>query len=158
MLVATATRWPGLARAIGHPELVSDPRFQSIEGFTKHSAELTGLLEGEFRSQTFAYWQAALDGEGVTYGAIQTPQQVAKDPQLFASDIAIPIEGINDLKYTINSPINLRGVSKVSARRAPELGEHNDEILGELGFSENDIAALRAEGAIPPAAHPEPAR
>jgi crotonobetainyl-CoA:carnitine CoA-transferase CaiB-like acyl-CoA transferase len=158
VLVGTAPRWPGLARAVGHPELVSDPRFQSIEGFTKHSAVLTGLLESAFQSQPFAYWKTALDREGVTYGAIQTPEQAAKDPQLFANDIAVPIEGVSELEYTINSPINLRGISKISAKRAPELGEHNDEVLVELGFSENDIAALRAEGAIPLAAQPEPAR
>ena len=158
MLVGTAARWPGLARALGHPELLTDPRFQTIDDLTNHSAELTHLLESTFGSQPFAHWQAALDSEGVTYGAISTPQQVANDPQLFANDIAVPIEGVNDLAYTINSPINLRGASKVSAKRAPELGEHNEDILTQLGFSDADIATLRNEGAIPQAAQQELAR
>jgi crotonobetainyl-CoA:carnitine CoA-transferase CaiB-like acyl-CoA transferase len=158
MLVGSAHSWPGLARALGHPELLTDPRFQSIDDLTTHSVALTHLLESTFGSQHFAYWQTALDREGVVYGAIQTPAQVVNDPQLFVNDIAVPIEGVNDLEYTINSPVNVRGASKVSARRAPELGEHNDVILTELGFSDADIAELRSEGAIPQAAQQESAR
>ena len=158
MLVGSAHSWPGLTRALGHPGLLTDPRFQTIDDLTTHSMELTRLLENTFGSQPFAYWQDVLDREGVVYGAIQTPEQVAKDPQLFANGIVVPIEGVSDLEYTINSPVTVRGVAKVPARRAPELGEHNDDILAELGFSETDIAQLRTEGAIPPAAQPEPAR
>ena len=47
----------------------------------------------------------------------------------------------------------MHGVSKVAARRAPEIGEHNDELLKELGFSSGEIAEFRANGAIPHAAH-----
>jgi crotonobetainyl-CoA:carnitine CoA-transferase CaiB-like acyl-CoA transferase len=55
------------------------------------------------------------------------------------------------LKQTISSPIKVHGVAKVPARRAPDLGEHNDEVLMELGFSSREIEGLRANGTIPPA-------
>jgi crotonobetainyl-CoA:carnitine CoA-transferase CaiB-like acyl-CoA transferase len=149
MLAASPPHWPGLAKAVGHPELLTDPRFADLEGFTTNSAVLTGLLDAEFRSRPLEHWKEVLDRERITYSVIQTPEEAAKDPQLRANDIVVPLEGVSGLEYTINSPINLRGLSKVPAKRAPELGEHNEEVLAELGFSTEEIEGLRAAGAIP---------
>jgi formyl-CoA transferase len=55
------------------------------------------------------------------------------------------------LTSTISSPIQVHGVAKVPARRAPGIGEHNEEVLGQLGFSATEIDGLRANGAIPKA-------
>jgi formyl-CoA transferase len=155
MLVASPTHWPGLAQAVGHPELLTDPRFAGPESFTKNSAELTSLLDAAFRAQPLAHWKQILDQQRVTYSVIQTPQEAADDPQLRVNDIVVPLEGVSGLEYTVSSPINMRGVAKVPAKRAPELGEHNDEILQQLGFSGEDIQQLRAEGAIPGSAQRE---
>jgi crotonobetainyl-CoA:carnitine CoA-transferase CaiB-like acyl-CoA transferase len=149
MLAASPPHWPGLAKAVGHPELLTDPRFADLEGFTTNSAVLTGLLDAEFRSRPLDHWKEVLDRERITYSVIQTPEETAKDPQLRANDIIVPLKGVSGLEYTINSPINLRGMSKVPAKRAPELGEHNGEVLAELGFSTDEIKQLRAAGAIP---------
>ncbi|MET8126830.1 CoA transferase [Streptomyces sp. NPDC005065] len=149
MLVASPPHWPGLTRAIGHPELLEDPRFADVEGFVKNSTALSELLDAEFRTQPFAHWKDALGRERVTYSLIQTPEQAAQDPQLRANDIVVPLEGVSGLEETISSPVNLRGVPKVPAKRAPDLGEHNDEILAELGFGPAEIAELRAQGTIP---------
>jgi crotonobetainyl-CoA:carnitine CoA-transferase CaiB-like acyl-CoA transferase len=158
MLAASPPHWPGLARAVGHPELLTDPRFADLEGFTTNSAVLTGLLDAEFRSRPLDYWKEVLDRERITYSVIQTPEETAKDPQLRVNDIIVPLKGVSGLEYTINSPINLRGISKVPAKRAPELGEHNDEVLTDLGFSTEEIDTFRAEGAIPGATELEAMR
>jgi formyl-CoA transferase len=118
---------------------------------------LTGLLDAEFRSQPLAHWREVLGRERITYSVIQSPEQAAQDPQLRANDIVVPLEGVSGLDYTVNSPITFRGVAKVPATRAPELGEHNDEILAELGFSTHEIEQLRAEKAIPDETQPEAA-
>jgi formyl-CoA transferase len=158
MLVASPWHWSGLAQAIGHPELLKDPRFADSDGIAKNSVVLTGLLEAEFRSRPLAHWQEVLGQEHITYSVIQTPEEAAKDPQLRANDIVVPIEGVSELEYTVSSPINLRGVPKVPAKRAPELGEHNQEVLIALGFSTDEIEALRAEKAIPGPTAPKAAR
>jgi crotonobetainyl-CoA:carnitine CoA-transferase CaiB-like acyl-CoA transferase len=81
---------------------------------------------------------------------VREPQEVANDPQLRANDIVVPLEGAGEkLTSTINSPIQVHGVSKVPARRAPRIGEHNDEVLKELGFGDHEIDSLRVSGAIP---------
>ena len=67
-----------------------------------------------------------------------------------ANEIIVPLEGAGGkLTSTISSPIQLHGVAKVPARRAPHLGEHTDEILGELGFDAKGIEDLRTSGAVP---------
>jgi formyl-CoA transferase len=50
---------------------------------------------------------------------------------------------------TVSSPIQVHGVTKVAARRANEIGEHNEEVLTELGFGAKEIDGLRADGVIP---------
>jgi len=92
-----------------------------------------------------------LDGVHVTFGAVREPHEVINDPQLRANEIVVPLEGAGEkLTSTISSPIQVHGVTKVPARRAPGLGEHNEEVLKELGFNSDDIVGLRAGGAIPP--------
>ena len=105
-----------------------------------------------------AHWKEVLDAARLPYGVIQSPEEAAADPQLRAADIVVPIEGARDLDYTVNNPITLRGLARVPARRAPEHGEHNDEILADLGFGVDDIAQLREQKVIPPAAEQETPR
>jgi crotonobetainyl-CoA:carnitine CoA-transferase CaiB-like acyl-CoA transferase len=95
---------------------------------------------------------AAILGIHVTFGVARGPQEVINDPQLRANDIVVPLEGAGGkLTSTISSPIQVHGVAKVPAKRAPALGEHNEEVLRDLGFNTNEIDALRANGATPDA-------
>ena len=97
-----------------------------------------------------AHWREVFEKAHLTFGAVQAPGEVVNDPQLKANDIVVPLEGAGAaLKLTISSPLQLLDVAKVPARRAPELGEHNEEILTLLGFSAKEIDGLHASGAVP---------
>ena len=120
--------------------------------------ELAAVLDAEFRAQPLAHWKEVLDKARIPYGIIQTPEEAAEDPQLRANNIVVPIEGAADLDYTVNNPLTLRGMARVPARRAPEHGEHNAEILAQLGFSADDIDQLQVTGAIPGAPEQETAK
>jgi len=99
-----------------------------------------------------------LDRAHITYGVVHQPQDVINDPQLPANDIIVPLEGAGErLKLTVSSPIKVHGVSKVTAQRAPELGEHNEEVLKELGFTSAEIDGLLSSGVIPRVPFLEPA-
>ena len=64
--------------------------------------------------------------------------------------IVVPLEGAGGkLTSTISSPIQVQGVAKVPARRAPDIGEHNDEILRQLGFNAAEIESLHASATVP---------
>ena len=92
------------------------------------------------------------------YGVIQSPEEAAADPQLRAADIVVPIEGAQDLDYTVTTRSLFAGLARVPSRRAPEHGEHNDDVLAQLGFSAGDIAQLREQKVIPVAAERETVR
>ena len=86
----------------------------------------------------------------VTFGAVRGPQEVIEDPQLRENEIVVPLEGAGGkLTSTISSPIQVHGVNKVPARRAPDLGEHNNEVLELLGFSLTEIDSLQTGGVVP---------
>ena len=108
------------------------------------------FLDEIFATQPMAHWYEVFNGVHVTFGAVRGPQEVVNDPQLRANDIIVPLEGAGGkLTSTISSPIQVYGVAKVSAKRAPKIGEHNEEVLRQLGFSATEIDGLRADGAIP---------
>jgi len=151
LIVVQAKDWPALAKASGLPHLISDTRFADEKSRVANTRQLTEILDHEFSSQPLAQWRSVLDQANVTYGVVRYPAEVINDPQLLANDIVVPLEGAGEnLKQTISSPIKIHGVAKVPARRAPDLGEHNDEVLTELGFSTKEIEGLRANSTIPP--------
>jgi formyl-CoA transferase len=149
LIVMTPDRWPAFAAGLGRPELVADPRFVDPAQRAMNASQLTAILDEVFRSQPMAHWHDTLNEAHVTFGVVREPSQVVDDPQLRPNDIVVPLEGAGEkLKFTISSPLRVHDVAKEPARRAPEIGEHNDELLAELGFSAHDILALRASGAL----------
>jgi crotonobetainyl-CoA:carnitine CoA-transferase CaiB-like acyl-CoA transferase len=110
---------------------------------------LTAILDEIFRSQPMAHWYEIFSDTGVTFGAVREPHEVINDPQLRANDIVVPIEGAGDsITSTISSPFQIHGVTKTPAKHAPNLGEHNEEVLSELGFSADEIGSFRASGVL----------
>jgi formyl-CoA transferase len=150
VLIVTADKLAPVAQAIGRSDLLKDPRFSSPAKLMANMPQLTAILDEVFCAQPMAYWYQVFNGIHVTFGAVRGPQEVINDPQLRLNDIVVPLEGAGGkLTSTISSPIQVHGVAKAPARRAPALGEHNDEVLRQLGFSAADIDGLRATGAVP---------
>jgi formyl-CoA transferase len=147
VLALTPDKWADAAKAIGRPDLLTDPRFSDPVKIGANRQELVAILDEAFGAQPMAHWYEALNG--FTLGAVRGPQEVINDPQLKANDIVVPLEGAGGkLTSTISSPIQVHGVTKVPAKRAPEIGEHNEEVLKELGFKPNEIEGLRTSGVV----------
>jgi formyl-CoA transferase len=156
VLIVTPDKLAAVAKAIGRADLLTDPRFSDPAKLVANMSQLTAIFDEVFGARPMADWYKVFSGLHVTFGAVRDPQEVINDPQLPANDIVVPLEGAGgNLTSTISSPIQVHGVSKVSARRGPELGEHNEEILGELGFGATEIRGLRESGAVPAAKHAE---
>src|SRR3984957_5782753 len=152
VLIVTPDKLALLAKAIGRPELLTDPRFSDPAKLVENMPQLTAILDEMFGSKPMAYWYEVFNGVHVTFGAVRGPQDVINDPQLRDNDIVVPLEGAGGkLTSTISSPIQVHGVAKVPARRAPALGEHNEAVLQELGFKPQEITALQVSGATPKA-------
>jgi crotonobetainyl-CoA:carnitine CoA-transferase CaiB-like acyl-CoA transferase len=156
VLIVTPDKLAAVAKAIGRADLLTDPRFSDPAKLIQNMSQLTAILDDVFSSQPMSHWYEVFNGVHVTFGAVRGPQEVVKDPQLRLNDIIVPLEGAGGkLKSTISSPIQVHGVTKVPAKRAPEIGEHNEEILEQLGFSATEIEGFRASRAIPGVKHPE---
>jgi crotonobetainyl-CoA:carnitine CoA-transferase CaiB-like acyl-CoA transferase len=152
VLIVTPDKLQAVAKAIGRTDLLTDPRFSDPAKLTANMPALVAILDEVFAQHAMAHWYEVFDEAHVTFGAVREPQEVINDPQLRLNDIIVPLEGAGGkLKSTISSPIQVRGVEKVSARRAPEIGEHNEEVLRQLGFNANEIGDLRTSGAVPKA-------
>ncbi|HET6984910.1 MAG TPA: CoA transferase [Myxococcaceae bacterium] len=150
VLVVTPDKLAHLAQAIGRLDLLKHPLFSDPVKLVANMHLLTAILDEVFAAHPMAHWYEALSSFHLTFGAVRGPEEVIKDPQLQANDIVVPLEGAGGkLTSTVSSPIQVLGTDKVSARRAPELGEHNDEILAELGFDSKQIEGFRASATIP---------
>jgi crotonobetainyl-CoA:carnitine CoA-transferase CaiB-like acyl-CoA transferase len=151
VLIVTPDKLAAVAEAIGRADLPTDPRFSDPAKLVANMPELTAILDQVFGAQPMAHWYEVFNGVHVTFGAVRGPQEVINDSQLRSNEIVIPLEGAGGrLTSTIGSPIQMHGVAKVPARRAPAIGEHNEEVLKELGFTSAQIDGLRATGAVPP--------
>jgi crotonobetainyl-CoA:carnitine CoA-transferase CaiB-like acyl-CoA transferase len=149
LLVVSPEKIPAFAEGIGRPDLLKDPRFADLAKLTTNMGQLTAILDEIFSAQPMAHWREVFDKANITYGMVQNPHDVIKDPQLIENGIVVPLAGAGgNLKNTISSPIQVHGVTKVHAKRAPELGEHNEEILKELGFDMKEIDGLRMSGTL----------
>lgn len=141
---------PLFLEAIGHPEAAEDPRFRDTPSRRAHASDIVALLDKRFATRPLAEWRDVLDAAGLTYGVVQTLQECAHDPQLLANQILVPIDdGSSEPHLTLNSPVHLDQEQKVPPRPAPDLGEHTEAVLAELGFDADGIESLRAAGAIP---------
>jgi crotonobetainyl-CoA:carnitine CoA-transferase CaiB-like acyl-CoA transferase len=149
VLIISHDKLAAVAKAIGRADLLTDPRFSDPAKLVANMPQLTAILDDTFAAQPMAHWYEIFADLNVTFGAVRSPQEVINDPQLRANDIVVPLEGAGGrMTSTISSPIQVHGVSKVSARRAPEIGEHNEQILEELGFDPKAIEGFRASGAV----------
>jgi crotonobetainyl-CoA:carnitine CoA-transferase CaiB-like acyl-CoA transferase len=148
-LIITPDKFAHVANAIGRPDLPTDPRFATPAQLIANMTQLTAIFDEVFGAEAMSHWHSVFAGVDVTFGEVRGPQEVINDPQLTANGIVVPLDGTDGrLASTISSPIQVHGVAKTPARRAPGLGEHTEEILGELGFDAASIEGLRKGGAI----------
>lgn len=140
---------PLFLRAIGHPEAVRNPHYADTPSRRAHAAEITSVLDQRFATRPLAEWREVLDATGLTYGVVQTMEECAHDPQLVANKVLVPIDdGSGEQHLTIDSPVRLDQEQKVRPRPAPDLGEHTDSVLRDLGYDDAGIAALREAEAV----------
>jgi crotonobetainyl-CoA:carnitine CoA-transferase CaiB-like acyl-CoA transferase len=139
--------WAPLCKALERPELIDDPRFAAVEERRKRSGELAAILKETFGARDYEHWGKALALHEVTFGVISRPQDVPDDAQAVACG-AIVETAIADMPRTLANPIRLSFAEQQIARAAPALGQHSDEVLHDAGLSAEEIASLRASGAV----------
>ena len=148
--------WPGFVRALGHEEWADDPRFADRASRFENRENLYRLLADVFGTDTAAAWRHRLDAAGVTYSVAYTMSEVINDEQMHANDVLTEVEpGGHFYAHTVNSPVWISGMEKRKPRLAPEIGEHTEEVLHELGFNAEEVAAMLDTGVARQRGRPE---
>jgi formyl-CoA transferase len=138
-----AREWPLLARALGHPEWLDDPRLATPAARLENADLLVGMLDQIFSGETWDHWNAMLSEAGVTFGPIARTCDHADDPQILANNLLPEFADGLGLR-TVDSPFQLSGEVKHAPRMAPGIGQHSRAILAELGWNEAEIEAMTA--------------
>lgn len=141
--------WGGMARAVGHPEWISDPRFRSPADRTHNLEDLRKVAGQELKARTTAEWCERLGAEQVPCAPILSRDALIDDPQVAANGLLVEYEHPHAGRMREPRPAVRFDMTPAEIRRpAPALGEHTDEILGELGLSAAEIAEARDKGWI----------
>ena len=149
-LSATSTRqWQNFCAALEHPEWQDRPEWRTQKERGKNRASLASAIADVMRQKPSSHWLRALDAVGIPCGPINTIDKVFADPQIKHLGMAAPVESpIFGKSHVVASPINMVGVPKNIRTPTPEAGAHTGEILGGLGYSEQDIEVLRSKGVV----------
>jgi crotonobetainyl-CoA:carnitine CoA-transferase CaiB-like acyl-CoA transferase len=140
--------WPDLCRHIERPELIDDPRFADAATRFENRAECVRLLDEAFSSRTLDEWRDRLATLAGVWAPVQTARELHDDPQVVANGYIPQVDtgGGHSLGLVAN-PVQF-DEAPPSLRRAPEHGEHTEEVLLELGLSWEEIAAFKESAAI----------
>jgi len=138
-----------ICEVVGLPELVDDPRFGTNPDRVRHRDELCAILEEALSENDTAHWQARLAEAGVPAAPVADVADVAHAPQTEALGMLQPLDhpSIPDLRLTA-LPLSFDGERALHRSAPPAVGEHTAEVLLEVGYENDEIAALAAEGVI----------
>ncbi|WP_106350703.1 CaiB/BaiF CoA transferase family protein [Antricoccus suffuscus] len=139
-------QWPLLVECLGLSDLLSDPRFETRADRHERSAELIKIFDDAFATKDQAQWRTILTEKGIVFEVVAESADIPNDQQMLANGVIVPFE--SGEMMTVANPINVGGVDKITPRYPPELGEHSDEVLREIGYDADRLAKLRASGTI----------
>ena len=142
-------RWPKFCEIIGRTDLPSDPRFNSNGTRYANRLELAEIIGEALQAHTSAEWEPILNDAGIPCGPIHKLDEALEHPQVLHREMVVerehPVMGTVRL---LGMPVKLSDTPTGVWRTPPLMGQHTDEILRELGMTDEELAGLRASGVI----------
>lgn len=148
-------QFEALCQAIDRTDLIDDPRFAEREVRKSNRAELKVELDAELSKQSKHHWSAVLPGAGVPAAPVMDIAEALASEQIVyrklvatldLSDAAEVPDNGRKADGTVNllgSPVHINGTAVTPKVRPPKLGEHTEQVMAQLGFTEQEIAELQ---------------
>jgi crotonobetainyl-CoA:carnitine CoA-transferase CaiB-like acyl-CoA transferase len=148
LLGLEATRhWPNVAAAIEREDLLDDERFSDFLSLIVNRDALIAILDDTFARRPLSEWADIFESRDVWWDPVQNFEEVARDPILRDAGVFRAMEGD---RHSIAGPADVDGpIAATAVGAAPELGQHTEEILLEMGYDWNFISDLMSKGVIP---------
>ena len=148
-MVPQQAEFQALCNALGQPGITQDPRFASQVARYHHGPEVRAVLEPLFARIDTATLEQRCRAEGAALGRVNERTDLLADPQVQHNGCAVLVaNGDGDRVRVARSAARFDGAAMVPTRGAARLGEHSTEVLQELGYDAEAIAALVASGAV----------
>ena len=138
-----------LADVLGCPELKDDPLYRTQSARVANRERINAIVGGKLAANTTEYWVKTLNAAGVPSGPVHGVADVFEDPQILAQNMVMDVEhpGHGTVRM-LGFPMKFADAACSVRRPAPDLGQHSDEVLAELGFDAPARARLRAAGVV----------
>jgi formyl-CoA transferase len=146
--ITQSNAWPAICKVIGEPDWIEDEAFATPQARLLHLRPIFRRIEQWTMSKDKFEAMEILNQYDIPCGPILSMKEIAEDPSLRASGTIVEVDHPVRGKYlTVGNPIKMSD-SPTVVTRSPLLGEHTEEVLEQLGYSQAQIAALREERVI----------
>jgi len=140
--------WPELMTVLESPELITDPRFDSHAKRAQNNVECVAAIAAGFARKTLEEWKIALKDINGVWAPVQRPREMVTDPQVEANSYIADLEDSAGTAFKlVSAPVQF-DEQPGDVRRAPDHGEHTDEVLQELGLTMDEILEYKISGAV----------